>query len=67
MEFAGLALGVVQERLTDGQKVKAKGALQSAEMKRLQKIKKQKQKRKKGKMRNDRFKFRTRRKGSLSV
>jgi hypothetical protein len=48
MEFAGLALGVIPERLTDAQEVKAKKALRCAEIKRLQKIKKQKQKRKKG-------------------
>jgi hypothetical protein len=49
MEFAGLAMGVIPERFTDAQKVKAKKVLRCAEMKRLQKIKKQKQKRKKGK------------------
>lgn len=48
-EFAGLALGVIPASLTEEQMTIAKKALQIAEMKRLQKIKKQKQKRKKGK------------------
>jgi hypothetical protein len=46
--YAGLALGVIPESLTEEQMTIAKKALQIAEINRLQKIKKQKQKRKKG-------------------
>lgn len=46
--YAGLALGVIPASLTEEQKTRAKKALQTVEMKRSQKIKKQKQKRKKG-------------------
>lgn len=46
--YAGLALGVIPASLTEEQMTIAKKALQTIELKRLQKIKKQKQKRKKG-------------------
>lgn len=47
--YAGLALGVIPAILTEEQMTIAKKVLQTVEMKRLQKIKKQKQKRKNGK------------------
>lgn len=46
-EYPGLALGVIPASLTEEQVIKAKKALQTVELKRLQKIRKQKQKRKK--------------------
>lgn len=48
-EYPGLALGVILASLTEEQMTIAKKALQTVELKRLQKIRKQKQKRKKGK------------------
>ena len=45
-EFIGLALGTVSEKLTPEQTAKANRALQYAQQKRLNKIKKQRKKRK---------------------
>jgi hypothetical protein len=45
-KFIGLALGVVSEKLTPEQKAKANRALQYAQQKRLNKIRKQRKKRK---------------------